>query len=328
MIALPPLTLDAESVSASLDDLRAEGYGRWVIAAPDAEAYWRAHRQVEREAAEFAGLYPHLEDLRDQDVVLGFLGRSHLGDVLCTSPLVRRLATERNCRVYAVRHRAIFKTLESNPHLTGYRNEDRVSLSPHVLGPGHMVQKLTRAFGLSIDPFPKGELYLSDAELKWAWSVRGGWPRNRPVAIVSAGSRTDNSVVPSSTLQWQEWVDVLSRRFTVVQVAVTNIQCLEEVARLSDENRRTWRPDHILDNCYVMENLSVRQFFSLFAVADMFIGTNSGGMHIAAAMNVPALIALPKLKYPLLPTFPDRVDSGPWRHESFLYPQHTFLHQD
>lgn len=190
-----------------------------------------------------------------------------------------------------------------------------------------MIQKIAGAFGLEPDPFPRGEIYLSDDELAWAWSIRGQLPRNRPVLLLSAGSVTDSLKVSPHTLLWQDLVEMFGRRFTVVQAAITNISRIEEVARIGDHHRRAWRPDPILDDCFILENLDVRKFFALFAISDLFVGTNSGGAHVAAAMNVPAVVVLPASKYPHAPIFPDRVPDLPWRHESFLYPQQTFLLQ-
>lgn len=317
----------SECVSAALDDLDQEGRGEWKVTKCDHDGFWKSHAQLVRESEALAGKYPEVEELRDREVVLGFLGRSHVGDVICASSLARLLATERNCRVLSVRHRSTYKVLENNPHISGYCNAGRIALSSYISGPGQISQKLNRSFGFAPDPFIRGDLFLSDDELKWAWAVRNMLPRNRPVAIVIAGSRTDNHAVPTADLQWQRWIDVIGRRFTVVQVAVTKFSCLEETARLTEGDKRAWRPDQILDNCILLENISARQFFAVFAIADMFVGRNTAGMHVAAAMQVPSLIVLSKRRYPRFPTFPENIHPPSWKHESFFYPYHNFLLQ-
>jgi ADP-heptose:LPS heptosyltransferase len=69
----------------------------------------------------------------------------------------------------------------------------------------------------------------------------------------------------------------------------------------------------------------VRQFFAMFSVADFYLGPNSSGAHLAAAFDIPAVIVLNSKQYRSLPTFPDRIEGNRWRHESFLYPFHSFL---
>jgi ADP-heptose:LPS heptosyltransferase len=178
-----------------------------------------------------------------------------------------------------------------------------------------------------MEAFPRGELDFSEDELAWAWRERSKLPRNKPVALVAPGSITDEAKLPASALYWTDWVDSLARELTIVQAPSTKASVLEEVVRLTERQRKWWRPDPILDNAYLFENLSLRLFLALFAVVDLYLDRNSGGSHVAAAMNVPAIIALPRSRYPDVPTFPDPASDRPWRHESFLYPYHSFLLQ-
>lgn len=311
-----------EAITAAADDLAARGF---TVVRPDADGYWAQHAEVVEESAAYAGAFPHLESLRNTDVVLGFLGRSHLGDVVCTSHLVRLLTVERGCRVFSVRHRTQYKVFENNPYLAGYRNENRIGLSEVLRGPGNITQQVARAFGFAPDPFPRGEIYLSDAEQRWAWALRASLPRNRPVAVLCAGSVTDNCGIPSRSFGWQSIVDSLASRFTVIQLAVTRMDCLEEVMRPSPPQAAAWRPDAILDNCIVLENLPVRRFFATFAVAGLYAGTNAGGAHVAAAFSVPSIIVVGARQYRNLLRFPNRKhgESG-----SFLYPHNTFVLSD
>lgn len=286
------------------------------------DEFWRSFEKVADEPAPGCSA---LEGARDGEIVLGFLGRSHLGDVVCMSRLVRLLTTAYRCRVLVVRHRSVYTVLENNPFLAGYRNEARIPLSQCARGTGHMIQKLERSFGLEVDPFPRGEIYLSHEELQWAWKMRAVFPRRRPLALVSVSSITDNRIAPTADSKWQRWVHALTREFTVVQLALTDIRRLEETVRLHEINKETWRPGPILDDCLVLENLSTREFFAMFAVADLYLGPNSGGAHVAAAFHVPSIIVLSERQYGRSPSFPDRVEGSRWRHESFLYPYHWFL---
>ena len=308
------------STAETLTTLEASGYS---LVRPTPERFWQGWAELTNDA--FDERFDRLDEVRGKDIVLGFLGRSHIGDVLCMSRLVRLLTTHYSCRVHVVRHRSTYKVLENHPHLAGYSNDHRVHLSECARGPGHMIQKLERYFGLPLDPFPRPEIHLSSEESHWAWQMRSMLPRNRPVALVCRGSITDNGIARADTLEWQNWVNILSNRFTVVHVALTDIARLEEAVRLRDSARAAWRPDQILDNCFVFENLTTRQFFAIFSVVDLYFGPNTGGAHLAAAFDVPAVVVLNSRQYRSMPAFPDRIEGNRWHHESFLYPYHSFL---
>ena len=286
-------------------------------------AFWRDWEALREDP--FDDVYPELEDFYGNEVVLSFLGRSHLGDVLCMTPLLRKLKEAYDCRVSIVRHRSTYKVLENNPYVSRFFNDNRISLAECARGPGHMIQKLERYFGLEVSFRPKPEVYLSPQESHWAWQIRSMLPRNRPIAIVSMNSVTDNRVASNRNFEWQRWIDALSQRFIVVQPALTRIEPLEEVVRMHESHRRVWMPDQILDNVFVMENLDTRKFMALFSIADLYVGPNSSGAHLAAAFDVPALVVLNRRQYRSRIRFPDRITDNHWRHESFLYPYHSFI---
>ena len=75
----------------------------------------------------------------------------------------------------------------------------------------------------------------------------------------------------------------------------------------------------------VLENIDVRAFLAIFSVADLYLGPNAAGAHVAAAFDVPSIVILNQAQYAQLPSFPDSIDGNQWRHESFLYPYHCFL---
>lgn len=310
----------SDAAAAFEDALRAAGE---AVIRPCMTEFWAGTQQLRSEPRHRR--YDGLETLDGGEIVLGFLGRCHMGDVVCVSGLVRRLKEQYRCRVHCVRHRATYAVLAENPYLDGFRNDPRVSLTDAVAGSGNMIQRLERFFDLPVSAFPRGELYLSEAELQWAWQFRGMLPRSRPLAVMSAGAITDFAAMPGDRARWQRWIELLSETHTVVQPAVTDLRCLEQVTRLPTGYANSWRPDHIYDNCIILENLPIRQFFALFAVAGLFLGTNTGSMHVAAAMGVPALVVLSRQKYGDAPVFPEPGQARGWRHQTFLYPYHSFL---
>lgn len=312
-----PIATDADV----LDEFEKSG---WSVSRSQADRYFEWWQETQ----EFAPpLVPPVdyETVREAGVSLGFLGLSHLGDVLCSSTLPRKIKETHGVDVFFVRHRSTINFLMHNPFVSGFRNEGRIALKDLARGTGHIIQKLERSFGVPLEPFPRPEIYLSDDEHAFAWKVRATLPRDRPLAVICTNSITDN-MAGGTANYWRRWAEILGQRYCVVQPALTTIEPLEEVVRLSDVNRSAWRPDEPLDNCYVLENLRCRQFLSLFSVADFYLGPNSGGAHAAAAFDIPSLVILPRRQYPHPPNFPDRIQGARWRHESFLYPQHDFLH--
>ncbi len=58
-----------------------------------------------------------------------------------------------------------------------------------------------------------------------------------------------------------------------------------------------------IEGAHVYYDLNIRQYMALFSVADLFCGGTSGGSHIAAAFDLPAIIVTWRalLKGKLLP---------------------------
>lgn len=287
---------------------------------PDPDSYWPAwaHDDSGNSACVEA-----LRALEGGEITLGFYAMSHIGDVLCMSGLPRKLSMRFGCKVYSVRHRSTYSLLANNPHLAGYRNTDRIALGNCLAGPGHIIQKLERFFGLPVDPIPKPEVHLTDKESKWAWEIRRMLPRNRPVVLVCANSVTDGHVDAFGRFGWQRWIDRLGESLTVVQLALTDLKAYEQIAVMSARHRSRWQRDRIHDNCFVLENLSPRMLVAIFSVADFYLGTNAGGAHLAAAFNIPSVVVLNRRFSAERLRFPNP-DLSSHTAESFLYPQHTF----
>ncbi|MEE9187651.1 MAG: hypothetical protein V3U10_06375, partial [Bacteroidota bacterium] len=137
-----------------------------TVVRPDPDAYWSASQELLADVSQ--SRFDGIDELKDGKIVLGFYCRSHIGDVLCTSTLPRKLVEKYGCRVLVVRHRSTHNLFANNPYVSGFRNVGRIPLTECLAGPGHFIQKLERFFCLPTDPYPRPEVYLSHDESKWA----------------------------------------------------------------------------------------------------------------------------------------------------------------
>lgn len=268
-----------------------------------------------------------LAAIQTGEVTLGFLGRSHIGDVLCISSILEPLRKAHGIDVYTVRHRSTRTLLESDRHLAGFRNKNRLDLRPLLLGTGHVIQRLHRAFGLTVPVYPRPSITLSTHELEWALEVARRASAGGPLAVLSTGSLTDRCHFQDRA-SLPRWLGPLTNNYTVVQPLVTRPETLTDVLAMQPDHIEQWRPDTPLPGCLHIRDLPLRLYLALVSVTDLYVGPNSAGAHAAAAFDIPALVLLPRSGYPVVPELPD-LWTDPQensRHESYLYPQHGFLH--
>lgn len=230
-------------------------------------------------------------------IILGPWSAGHLGDVLCTSPLPRLLKSQGIC-TYIIEHPNTCAVFQNNPNISGFVT-GRSGTPRWLLGTdGHVLQRILQEYELPINPIPKPEIYLDADERAWASAQRQQWPANRPVCILSCTAITDGHNLEQ--VNWNLVVNVLKRRYTVVQPTLSEPE---------------------LPDCIAYRNLPVRRYMALFSVAECFFGGTSGGSHLAAAFDVPAVIVLWRTLESNL-CFPA---SGPNFKAMFLYPQHWFI---
>lgn len=228
--------------------------------------------------------------------ILGKFSLGHLGDTLCTSALPRTLRFHLGHEVYIADRPNARAVFTCNPYVAGFVTGDEIEqVEQHQKGEGHVIQRLERGFGLPVSKLPRPEIYLDESEWAWAEAERRKWAPSRPVCLLSCGGITHRKVLQS--VDWARVGRILSRHFTVVQAILGE----------------TPLPDAI-----TYQDLPTRQYMALIAIADMFVGGNSGGAHIAAAFNIRSLIVsrqrtLRRLCFPA----PRRSAEGP-----FMYPQH------
>ncbi|MCC7481757.1 MAG: hypothetical protein IT541_09575 [Hyphomicrobiales bacterium] len=269
---------------------------------------------------------PSLTNMSGKHVVIGLLSGSHLGDVLCTTPLPRLLAERYGWEIRITEHRSTRGVFVNNPHIAGFQDIPGEPLYPRLRGRGHVIQRLQQGFGLPVDPWPQPELYLDEREIQWAKEEQRRWPQDRPACIISTRVLTDMGHFNFDQVDWAALAEEWSRHCTIVQPVMTHAGLYQDqIAMLAVGDVPTWRSETILPGAIVYRDLSLRQYLSLFAVADYFCGGTSGGAHVAAAFRCPSLIIVwHKLLAQL--SFPFR---GPHLSTgSFLYPQHHFLEAD
>lgn len=225
------------------------------------------------------------------------LAHAHLGDVLCTSSVPRKLS-QVGITPYVTANPMTLAVFKNNPHIVGFRPGRRIGVRWKAMGRGHIIERVLRWYGLPPDVLPCPEIYLDKEELAWAAAERRKWPQHLPVCILSCGATTDRRRV--ATVDWPRVAEILATRFTVIQPAL-------------DEPH--------LPGCIVYEKLPIRRYMSLFSVANVFCGGTSGGSHVAAAFRLPALIVTWESLMARL-RFPARRYAF---KNAFLYPQHSFI---
>jgi ADP-heptose:LPS heptosyltransferase len=211
----------------------------------------------------------------------------------------------------------------NNPFVCGFTIKKSIISNNMLKGNGHLIQRLERGFGVSIQDTPKPEIYLSMAEIEWATQERQKWPQGRPVCILSTRVVTDKGQYDFTSVNWDAIASAWSKVCVVVQPVITGQMHYERFIRdLTPKMKVQWEREQMFAKSIVYENLSLRQYMSLFAVADYHCGGTSGGAHIAAAFNVPSAIVIWRSLRESL-QFPSHARG--WKTLNFLYPQHHFI---
>ncbi len=230
-----------------------------------------------------------------------------LGDTLVLTSLPRRARDfGRSVSIYSFSPH--FRSLtQFNPYYTPGLTSQWVFACDLVgqfdLGPGHYIQRLQRAFGLTPETVPRGCLVVADARRSsnrcvlhfepgsWAQRQRNLHPRPR-------------EVYPANMATIQDFIrrhpDI---HFVEVGSACSGLEGVEDWTRLP-----------------------LKETIVRLATAEYFIGINSGPMHIAAALGlkIVTIINFPDPRQLYLPALKDlNVPDLEW-----LYPQSVILHED
>lgn len=223
---------------------------------------------------------------RPADITLGPFAAGHLGDAMCATPLPRLLAARGGVRVWVADLPVLRAVFANNPYVSGFTAGPGGNLDPRVKGFGHLTQRFQQGFGLRPEPDARPELYLNPAEQDWAAEQRSRWPRGRPACILS--TRVISDAAHFRGVDWVALGRALARRFTVVQPVLTAGGVYRrQVDPREGVRAGGWRAEPRVPGAVVYEDLPLRRFLALFAVADAFCGGTSGGAHAAAAFGVP-----------------------------------------
>jgi hypothetical protein len=122
--------------------------------------------------------------LSNHPPVLGLFGAAHLGDTLCTSPLPRLLRQRLDRPIYVTDHPMTRAVFAGNPHVSGFAGRETIALNNRMIGSGHVLQRLAQGLELPVEPMPRPEICLTDAEREWAAGERR---RNSSVTATRQG---------------------------------------------------------------------------------------------------------------------------------------------
>lgn len=195
-----------------------------------------------------------------------------IGDALMLSTLPAKLkALHPKLRVYTYPRGFNPVVFAGNPHVDG------VQWLPEALygddcneGMGHLIQLKEHFFGLQVSSHAKPELHLRPSEKRWIGElVRPGLP----LCLVHPWGKTHASVLSSAL--WSRIVAEWADRFRFWQVGIEGHEKIPGCEH------------HLL---LPRAFPHARRLFAAMSRADLFIGVDSGPMHVARAFGIPSLI--------------------------------------
>ena len=271
----------------------------------------RAKRRIESEIIDFYRREPTLTKAKLSEplahVTLTNTGHG-LGDTVILTDLPRAAKqAESSASVFS--QAQYFRTLMSfNPYfedsvLPFWVSAEQICLNFEV-GNGHIIQRLRRAFGFSVDHKPMGCLVVEDVE-----TVQG-----RVVLHFGPGPHVRwqrEHVHPRAREIYPENMQEI-QRFVQTQPALEFIEIGDTFSGLRN----------VQNYC----GLKLKETIRLLASAEYFIGIISGPLHLSAALGLKIInvINFPAPNRIFLPTLKDigQVES------EWFYPQSVLLHQD
>lgn len=132
---------------------------------------------------------------------------------------------------------------------------------------------------------PKTEVFLRDDDLVYAAQKFAPFPPDHLVITLGFGAMIGRRRWPSSN--WTETLNMLAGKYRI-SVLILAVQADSEDA----EHIRS----ALQANAKILVGASIREVAACISKSNMFIGVDSGLAHIAAAVNVPAVIVSPHPK--------------------------------
>jgi len=210
-----------------------------------------------------------------------------LGDVILVTRLIgelhRRYPTE-NIVARVPTHPEVF---DNNPHVAGV-SIGSGNLNDEGSSEGHYIDALCRWFDIDLPSSDiRGELYVTEKERQDALRVLN---TDKPIVVVHIGdpTRTDPKVFTSFSSDSYVLVQVDQPYYRYPTLLVPEIPGALQTFR----------------------TLGVRELFALLSMSSLFVGVNSGPMHVAASFSIPSVIyANPFYNERMLYAYNDNLDS-------------------
>jgi ADP-heptose:LPS heptosyltransferase len=224
---------------------------------------------------------PSPEELsKERSICIATKSRA-LGDALALTTLPRKLRELHPGLRISTYPRAFNPVVfKNNPHVSGAAYLPTAVYGDDAnWGEGQLIQLKERFFALPISPVPRPELHLSERERlgaqKFLTEKRLPGSEEMPLCILHPWGSTQNNVAPVEF--WDELVSRFRSRIRFWQVGVLGhgaVQGCEYYFLLPSAPRHA------------------RKLFALMNEADLFLGVDSGPMHVARAFEVPSLVLL------------------------------------
>jgi hypothetical protein len=202
-----------------------------------------------------------------------------IGDPLLLSTLPRKLkALYPHLKVYTYPRGFNSVVFYGNPFVDGVQwLPDTVYGDDCNLGAGHLLQRKERFFGVSVSSDVRPELYLRPDEEKWAEDLVARAPshlaQHLPICMIHPWGKTRSSVLSDAV--WQKIVQENRHIVRFWQVGIEGQPCIAGCER-----------HLLLPKAYP----HARKLFAAISRAGLFIGVDSGPMHVARAFGIPSLI--------------------------------------
>lgn len=140
------------------------------------------------------------------------------------------------------------------------------------LGCGQLIHLKEQYFELPLTQPPRPSLFLTPSETSWAKDQLG--PGSQPIVIIHPWGKTNTSVLNEQT--WGTLIREQSSRYRFFQVGVEGQPKIEGC-----ENHLMFSRDFY----------DARKLMAVISQSQLFLGVDSGPMHIARAFQIPSWIA-------------------------------------